>query len=134
MCTDNTLFTTKTVNVRKKQIGAAAAGQGMVIRGMQPGSGPVVDWGLRGPEGRDPQVIPGRIHTPGPNASYYEKFREHCGAHLVFNAFWNIQHFCAHQMMTRDPMHQVDMGIIIHLIRAILRKFRECVEDVLGMP
>jgi hypothetical protein len=33
-------------------------------------------------------------------------------------------------MIMRDPMHQVDLGTIVHLIRAIMRKFQECVETV----
>jgi hypothetical protein len=36
-----------------------------------------------------------------------------------------------HQMLMRDPMHQIDLGAIIHLIKAILRKFTECVETAL---
>ena len=87
------------------------------MRGMQAG-GSVVDFG----------ELPDRIHSPGPNASHYEQFRSQAGAHLIFNAFWTIPHFCVHQMLMRDPMHQVDLGAIVHLIRAILRKFKECVE------
>ena len=87
---------------------------------MQAGE-PVVDW----------SEAPYRVHTPGPNTSKYERFRELAGAHLVFNAFWQIQHFCVHQMLMRDPMHQIDLGAIIHLIKAILRKFNECVEAAL---
>jgi hypothetical protein len=34
-------------------------------------------------------------------------------------------------MLLRDPMHQIDLGAIVHLIRAILRKFKECVEVAL---
>ena len=68
---------------------------------------PVVDWGK----------APDHIHKPGPNAANYERFRESAGAHLVFNAFWKIQHFCVHQMLMRDPMHQIDLGAIIHLIK-----------------
>ena len=37
-------------------------------------------------------------------------------------------------MLMRDPMHQVDLGVIVHLIRAILRKFEECIENVLNIP
>jgi hypothetical protein len=37
-------------------------------------------------------------------------------------------------MLMRDPMHQIDLGVILHLIRAILRKFKEVVEDVLRKP
>ena len=39
--------------------------------------------------------------------------------------------FCVHQMLMRDPMHQIDLDAIIHLIKAILRKFNECVETAL---
>ncbi len=34
-------------------------------------------------------------------------------------------------MLMRDPMHQIDLGAIVHLIRAILCKLEECVEIVL---
>ena len=36
-------------------------------------------------------------------------------------------------MLMRDPMHQIasDLGAIIHLIKAILHKFNECVEAAL---
>jgi hypothetical protein len=34
-------------------------------------------------------------------------------------------------MLMRDPMHQIDWGAIVHLIKAILRKFQECVEIAL---
>jgi hypothetical protein len=37
-------------------------------------------------------------------------------------------------MLMRDPMHQVDLGVIVHLIKAILRKFRESVETALKIP
>ena len=60
-----------------------------------------------------------------------KRFRESARAQLVFNAFWNIQHFCVHQMLMRDPMHQIDLGAIVHLIRAILRNFQECAEIAL---
>lgn len=116
------VFPSKSTALRRSVIEQAAAGQGLQLRGLQTGS--VVDFG----EHSD------RIHSPGPNSSHYEKFRSLAGAHLVFNAFWSIQHFCVHQMLMRDPMHQVDLGAIIHLIRAILRKFKECVETVLDMP
>ena len=56
-------------------------------------------------------------------------------AHLVFNAFWLINHFCVHKMLMRDAMHAIDLGVIITLIRAILRAFLECVElpvDIVG--
>jgi hypothetical protein len=29
-------------------------------------------------------------------------------------------------MLMRDPIHQIDLGAIVHLIRAILRNFQEC--------
>jgi hypothetical protein len=36
-------------------------------------------------------------------------------------------------MYMRDTMHQIDSGVIISFIKAILRKFRECVEIPLGL-
>ena len=116
-------FPTKCTAQRQAEIEEAASGAGRAIRGMQAG-GSVVDFGEH----------PHRIHSPGPNSSNYEQFREQAGAHLIFNAFWAIQHFCVHQMLMRDPMHQVDLGAIVHLIRAILRKFLECVETALAKP
>ena len=86
--------------------------------------GPVVDWGQE----------PSNTHSAGPKASHYQAFRDYCGAHLVYNAFWNVKHFCVHQMLMRDPMHQVDLGVIVHLIKAILRKYAECVENALEIP
>ena len=66
-----------------------------------------------------------------PGAIYYEAQRKMAGAHLVFNAFWLISHFCINLMYMRDPMHQVDNGIIITFLKAILCKYRECVESTL---
>jgi hypothetical protein len=37
-------------------------------------------------------------------------------------------------MYMRDPMHQIDSGVIISFLKAVLRKFRECVEFPLGIP
>jgi hypothetical protein len=37
-------------------------------------------------------------------------------------------------MIMRDPMHQVDLGAIVHLLRAILRKFQGCVKTILQAP
>ena len=70
-------------------------------------------------------------------ARFYEsqrKFRrKKAGAHLFFNAFWFIPHFCINLMYMRDTMHQIDSGVIISFLKAILRKFRECVEIPLKM-
>ena len=82
----------------------------------------IVDWGEDG-----------STHRPGPMAEHYESGRQRCGAHLVFNAFWLIPHFCIHQMLMRDAMHAIDLGVIITLIRAILRAFLETVELVLDI-
>jgi len=67
-----------------------------------------------------------------PGAMHYESQRKKAGAHLLFNAFWLIPHFCVNLMYMRDPMHQIDNGIIIAFLKAILRKYRECVESTLG--
>ncbi len=92
----------------------AAAGKDLVVQRMTPGKS-VVNWGEE----------PDHVHSPGRDAANYEKFRAHAWDHLVFNAFWKVQHFGVHQMLMRDPMHQIDLGAIVHLIRAILRKFKE---------
>ena len=63
-----------------------------------------------------------------------EQFSAQAGEHLIFNALWTIQHFCVHQMLMCDPMHQVDLEASVHLIRAILCRFRECVETALVTP
>ena len=111
-----------TRRAQNPQITEAAAGRGLTVtpRGMQ--QGPVVNWGEK------------PTHSAGTNSSHYEVFRSLCNAHLVLNAFWSVPHFCVHQMLMRDPMHQVDLGVIVHLIKAILRKFRESVETALKIP
>ena len=110
------------MTTRRAQITEAAAGRGHTFRGMRPG--PVVNWG----DSENP------THSAGTNSIHYDAFRSLCNAHLIFNAFWSIPHFCVHQMLMRDPMHQVDLGVIVHLIKAILRKFRESVETALKIP
>jgi hypothetical protein len=61
-------------------------------------------------------------------ARFYESQRKKAGAHLFFNAFWLIPHFCINLVYMRDTMHQIDSGVIISFLKAILRKFRERVE------
>lgn len=75
----------------------------------------------------------GSKHSPGPNFAHYERARKECGAHLVFNAFWSVQHFCVYHMVMRDSMHAIDLGVIITLLKAILRKYYECVEKILNI-
>jgi hypothetical protein len=65
----------------------------------------------------------GKTTKPGPSASQYERGRAVAGAHLLFNAFWLISSFCICQMYMRDSLHQVDHGVIIHILRGILRLF-----------
>ena len=60
---------------------------------------------------------------PGPKSIQYERSRSVAGAHLLFNAFWLCSSFCIFQMHMRDSLHQVDHGIIIHVLRGILRLF-----------
>jgi hypothetical protein len=64
----------------------------------------------------------------------YDRVRKLAGAHLVQNAFWLTQGFCACQMLMRDPMHQIDHGVIIYLLRAILWHYIESVETKLQVP
>ncbi len=116
------VFASMSSRDRRRDIARAAAGKDLVIQRITPGKS-VVNW----------SEAPDHVHSPVPNATNCENFRAHSGAHLVFNAFWNIQHFCVHQpkMLMRDPMHHFDFGAIVHLIRVILRKFKECVEIAL---
>ena len=36
---------------------------------------------------------------------------------------WAGAHFCLFQMYMRDSLHQIDYGVIIHVLRGILRLF-----------
>ena len=65
-------------------------------------------------------------------ASLYESQRKAAGAHLGFNAFWLIPYFCINMMYMRDSMHQIDHGVIISFLKAILRKYLECIETALN--
>ena len=65
-------------------------------------------------------------------AKYYEAQRKKAGAAggpFFFNSFWLIErlilHFCVNMMYMRDPMHQIDNGIIVAFLKVILRKYRE---------
>ena len=64
-----------------------------------------------------------RSTRPGRESSQYESSRSVAGAHLLFNAFWLCSSFCIFQMHMRDSLHQIDHGIIIHVLRGILRLF-----------
>jgi hypothetical protein len=101
---------------------AAASGDGLRnigLRGMGPGA--VVQWNDDGSNVR-----------PGPESSHYEAARGECGAHLLFNAFWTVANCCVHQLLMKDSMHQIDLGVIVRLIMAILRKYWEDVLQWLG--
>jgi hypothetical protein len=102
---------------RRAAISRAASGDDLpeCIRGAR--AGKIVDWGEDG-----------SVHRPGPNSAHYEDGRQRCGAHLVFNAFWLLPQFCVYQMLMRDSLHTIDLGVIVTLIRAILRCFFELVE------
>jgi hypothetical protein len=115
-------FNVKTTAARQAAITRAATGVDLPESIRNASSEPVVDWG-----------DDGSTHRPGPNSAHYEDGRTRCGAHLVFNAFWMVPYFCVHQMLMRDSMHTIDLGIIITIIRAILRAFLECVELVLNI-
>ena len=70
--------------------------------------------------------------TPGPSARNYESSRKKAGCHLIWNAFWAINGFCIFQMCMRDPMHQIDKGVIVTLLKAILRLYAEQIESVMN--
>ena len=65
----------------------------------------------------------GQTHTEGPAARSYDQEHRRCGFHLFFNAFWLISDFCLFQMHMRDSLHQIYHGVIIHVLRGILRLF-----------
>jgi hypothetical protein len=99
------VFKSKTTARVKKTVQAAAAGI--------PGAGrPVVEFSSDG-----------RKHTQGPDARHYDREHKRCGFHLFFNAFWLVSNFCLFQMYMRDSLHQIDHGIVIHVLRGILRLF-----------
>ena len=113
-------YPAKSTLKRRSEITSVAGGAAGGKR-PQPG-GAIVTWDADGSNVRQ-----------GPAAASYEAARKTCKAHLLFNAFWLIPFFCVHQMLMRDPMHQIDLGVILHHIKAILRKYKECVEDILGI-
>ncbi len=78
--------------------------------------GPIVEWN-----------DDGSCVRPGPESSHYEAGRAECGAHLLFNAFWGVSNCCVHQLLMKDSMHQIDLGVIMRLIMAILKKYWESV-------
>jgi hypothetical protein len=65
----------------------------------------------------------GKSSRHGPAAKSYERGRAATGGHLLFNAIWLVSTFCIYQMYMRDSLHQVDHGIIIRVLRGILRLF-----------
>ena len=95
-------FPVKTTQATQARVLAEAAGNGI----------PVVEFNAQG-----------KKTIPGPKAKFYEASRQRAGTHLVFNAFWLVNTFCLYQMHMRDSLHQVDHGIIVHILRAILRLF-----------
>jgi hypothetical protein len=105
----------KTTWVTKKAVLEAAAGAHS--RGK-----PVVVWDANG------------RRKAGESVKSYNRVRRIAGSHLVQNAFWLATGFCACQMLMRDPMHQIDHGVIVFLLRAILWRYIETVENELQVP
>jgi hypothetical protein len=135
-------FEAKTMRKVRQRVELAAAGPGGYLKGRH-NSTLVVKWD---PDGRNVRPGPGiitiiliiyiiyiiLISVYKTGVLYYESQRIKACAHLFFNAFWLIPNFCINQMYLRDPMHQIDSGVIISFLKAVLRKFRECVEIPLG--
>jgi len=69
----------------------------------------------------------------GPSVRSYDRIRKMFG-HIVRNAFWAVPSFCVYHLCMRDPMHQIDHGVIVFLLRAILWRYMETVEKELGAP
>jgi hypothetical protein len=64
----------------------------------------------------------GKSSRPGPGAKSYDLGSAAAGGHLLFNAFWLVSTFCIFEMYMRD-LHQVDHGVISHVLRGIIRLF-----------
>jgi len=101
----DTTFKAKTTAKVRKTVKSASGGI--------PGAGrPVVEFSNDG-----------RTHTEGPAGRQYEREHKRAGFHLFFNAFWLVSSFCLFQMYMRDSLHQIDHGVVIHVLRGILRLF-----------
>ncbi len=107
----------KTTSDKRAAVTAAATGEGFKALGLRvTGMGPIVEWNEDG-----------SCVRPGPEYSYYKAGRAECGSHLLFNAFWGVSNCCVHQLLMKDLMHQIDLGVIIRLTMAILQKYWESV-------
>ncbi len=84
-------FAPKNMRARQQEITSGASGDGLLERG---------EWGVV-----DGSVVEwdedGSNLCPDPNATKYESVRKECGAHLLYNAFWKIKHFCVQQIAPR---------------------------------
>ena len=97
--------TIKTMDALRKKIARVASGIDLPDIFRWTSAQKIVDW-ARGEDGS--------AHGPGPMVTHYEDGRTRCGAHLLFNALWLIPHWhvCLHQMLMRDSMHAIDLGVI----------------------
>jgi hypothetical protein len=59
------------------------------------------------------------IVRPGPAAAKYEPTRKKCKSHLLFNAFWLTTFFCVYQVLMRDPVHLIDLGVMLQHIKGL---------------
>ena len=55
------------------------------------------------------------------------------GCHLLINSFELGPHFCVILVCMLDTMHQIDLGGIMAFLKAILRKYHECIETQLNI-
>jgi hypothetical protein len=97
----------KSTKDTRAAVTAAASGDGLRTLGMRQrmGRGPVVQW-----------TDDGTCIRPGSESSHCEAGRADCGKLLS-------RQCCVHQLLLRDSMHQIDLGVFILLIMAILRKY-----------
>jgi hypothetical protein len=113
----------KSMNKRRKEIEHEAPGDGLRERGSRGVvEGSVVELDDDGANVR-----------AGPNKKLYESCRKECGTHMTYTAFWEVPNFCVQQMLPRDSMDAIDLGAIIILILAILKKIYMCVEQNLNV-
>ena len=70
--------------------------------------------------------------TQGQSSGSYEFALKKAGCHPIWNAFWIINGLCIFQMCMRDPIHEIDKGVLLTLLKTILRLYAEQIELVMS--
>ncbi len=67
---------------------------------------------------QDPENGTRMIQVRCPYKWFYGSCRKECGAHITYNACWEVQNLCIQQMLQRDGMHAIDFGLFTALNHA----------------